>query len=95
MTVLFIASIVGWAHFGNAQLRANWQLGRQDNTSASVARQLFNGICIGVLGVTGFECEPVNCKRQCGIHPDTRYEAYHHMLPASDLGATPDRKSVV
>lgn len=57
MTVLFVASAVGWARMGNSQIRSNWDLGRQDTAASSVARQLFDGVCIGVLGLTGFECK--------------------------------------
>lgn len=55
MTALFVASTVAWARMGNAQLRSNWAYG-QENASQSIARQIFNGVCVGVLGLTGFEC---------------------------------------
>ena len=57
MAVLFIASIIAWGQTGNDQLRANWHDGTQGVTARQAARQIFNGICIGVLGLTGFECE--------------------------------------
>ncbi|KAJ3557519.1 hypothetical protein NM688_g1433 [Phlebia brevispora] len=57
MAALFVASIVAWARMGNVQLRANWKLG-QAIASKNIARQIFDGACIGVLGLTGFECVP-------------------------------------
>ena len=56
MIVLFVASIVGWARLGNEQLRSNWDTGRR-MASTGIARQIFNGACVGVLGLTGFECK--------------------------------------
>ncbi|KAJ7035940.1 amino acid permease-domain-containing protein [Mycena alexandri] len=48
MTALTIASIVHWARSGNAQLLR----------APAIARQLFNGFCLGMLGLTGIECTP-------------------------------------
>lgn len=56
MIVLFVASICAWSHMGNTQIRQNWHDGRQNLSLGGIARQIFNGICIGVLGLTGFEC---------------------------------------
>jgi hypothetical protein len=40
------------------QLRENWTLGMQRSSSLrAILREIFNGICIGMLGLTGFECE--------------------------------------
>lgn len=55
MVVLIVASTVAWARAGNTQLRENWIAG-QAPSSLGIARQIFNGICIGMLGLTGFEC---------------------------------------
>ncbi|KAF7335637.1 Aaap amino acid permease [Mycena venus] len=57
MIALAIASTVYWARLGNVQLRHNWADG-QPSTHAAIARQLFNGFCLGMLGLTGFECTP-------------------------------------
>ncbi|KAJ7748410.1 amino acid permease-domain-containing protein [Mycena metata] len=57
MTALTIASIVYWARSGNAQLQQNWIDG-QAPSRAAIARQLFNGFCLGMLGLTGIECTP-------------------------------------
>lgn len=56
MAVLFIASIIAWGKNGNAQIRQNWHDGRLNSPSHNTPREIFNGICIGVLGLTGFEC---------------------------------------
>lgn len=57
MIALIIASAVHWGQIGNEQLKANWNQGRSDATSPqSVAKQIFNGFCLGMLGLTGFEC---------------------------------------
>ncbi|KAL4267203.1 hypothetical protein AB1N83_003056 [Pleurotus pulmonarius] len=57
MVVLMIAAAVHWAHTGNELLRENWNAGKA-SSSSGVARQIFNGVCLGVLGLTGFETTP-------------------------------------
>ncbi|KAJ7652948.1 AAAP amino acid permease [Mycena rosella] len=57
MVALGLAGSVHWAQSGNAQLRRNWTEG-QAPTGAAIARQLFNGFCLGMLGLTGIECSP-------------------------------------
>lgn len=54
MIVLMIAAAVHWAHTGNEMLRDNWNAGKA-SSSSGVAHQIFNGVCLGVLGLTGFE----------------------------------------
>lgn len=56
MLAVFLASIVAWGRRGNSQLRENWVEGRGSMTTAAMVKEVFNGICIGVLGLTGFEC---------------------------------------
>jgi len=57
MIILIISSSVYWGRTGSGQLKANWKTGRMQAPSASaVAKQLFHGICLGMLGLTGFEC---------------------------------------
>lgn len=56
MLAIFLASIVAWGCQGNSQLRENWMVGRGSMSTAAMVKQVFNGICIGVLGLTGFEC---------------------------------------
>ncbi|KAI0338562.1 hypothetical protein BDW22DRAFT_1362598 [Trametopsis cervina] len=58
MAALLVASIIAWSRNGNAQIKQNWHDGRQDISASVLARQIFDGICIGILGVTGFECIP-------------------------------------
>ena len=53
MAILFIFSIVGWSKQGTSILLANWE-----QRPTNVGRAIFNGVCIGFLGVTGFECTP-------------------------------------
>jgi hypothetical protein len=55
MVVLTLASVVEWRRIGNVQLKANWIAARPKSTK-EIVRQLFNGFCMGVLGLTGFEC---------------------------------------
>ncbi|KAF8654813.1 hypothetical protein AX16_003382 [Volvariella volvacea WC 439] len=57
MVALMIASAVHWGRIGNFQLRENWTQYRA-HSSQGVAHQIFNGICLGMLGLTGFECVP-------------------------------------
>lgn len=56
MLALFIAGIVAWAKMGNTLIRDNWRIGTANSSRSHVARQLFDGVCIGMLGLTGFEC---------------------------------------
>ncbi|KDR77023.1 hypothetical protein GALMADRAFT_425547 [Galerina marginata CBS 339.88] len=60
MILLTIASCIHWGHIGIEQLRDNWNQGRAstDSSASSVARQIYYGICLGMLGLTGFECTP-------------------------------------
>lgn len=53
MVILIIFSIIAWAHAGADQIRDNWH----PPSPANIVRQVFNGVCIGMLGLTGFECE--------------------------------------
>lgn len=55
MAVLMICSSVHWGKIGTTQLKENWQIGQAPSSSA-VASQIFNGFCLGMLGLTGFEC---------------------------------------
>lgn len=57
MTTLIVASCIHWGQTGVGQLRINWENGKsQSSTAGSIAKQLFRGICLGMLGLTGFEC---------------------------------------
>jgi hypothetical protein len=55
MILLIFFSIKSWIHAGKAQLVENWRAG--DVLSAgALTSQIFDGFCLGVLGLTGFEC---------------------------------------
>ena len=57
MLGLAIATIVAWASAGNLQLRENWVAGQAGLSSpAPILKQVFDGVCISMLGMTGFEC---------------------------------------
>ncbi|KAF8527404.1 amino acid permease-domain-containing protein [Hysterangium stoloniferum] len=56
MLVLMLASVVAWSRRGSHVLISNWDL-RPRGMSAT-AKAIFNGICVGFLGVTGFETTP-------------------------------------
>ena len=58
MAVLIVAGIVFWARQGSAILSDNWHNADLLLNGKSVARALFDGICIGFVGLTGFECAP-------------------------------------
>lgn len=60
MTSLVIASIVHWGRTGNDQLKANWHQGTSEHSSSpsSILKQVYFGVCLGMLGLTGFECTP-------------------------------------
>lgn len=59
MFMLIVASCVHWGKTGNGQLRNNWQNARSaDGTrTQTILRQIFYGVCLGMLGLTGFECQ--------------------------------------
>jgi amino acid transporter len=52
-----VYSVISWAHIGQQQLRANWH----PPSAAQSIHDIFNGVCIGMLGLTGFECELLCC----------------------------------
>ncbi|KAI0790136.1 amino acid permease-domain-containing protein [Irpex lacteus] len=58
MLTLFIASAVAWGRQGNSQISQNWHIGLRTLSASQIAHQVFNGVCIGILGLTGFECIP-------------------------------------
>ncbi|KAF9467230.1 amino acid permease-domain-containing protein [Collybia nuda] len=57
MVILMFCAILHWGRSGMGQFEENWHVGRVSSPSG-VARQLFNGFCLGMLGLTGFECTP-------------------------------------
>ncbi|KAK1216606.1 hypothetical protein PQX77_020726 [Marasmius sp. AFHP31] len=57
MFALMVAGFIHWARIGNSQAAANWNASASQS-GASIARQIFEGFCLGVLGLTGFECAP-------------------------------------
>lgn len=75
MTALFFASVIMWARTGSDVLRLNWALRPQG--SSHIARAIFNGICIGFLGVTGFECTPSYVET---IHPKAYPSVLRNLL---------------
>jgi hypothetical protein len=56
MFALVVASFVHWGKEGNTVIAENWKAAPSGGTH--IARSIFNGICIGLLGVTGFESPP-------------------------------------
>lgn len=56
MLALFLAGIVSWSRNGNFILAQNWwEAQPTSQPSATILNQIFQGVCIGFLGVTGFE----------------------------------------
>lgn len=57
MIMLISASSYHWSQTGIGQLRSNWEQGTSTGSSASsVVKQIYYGTCLGMLGLTGFEC---------------------------------------
>jgi amino acid transporter len=56
MFTLIVACVIHWVRDGNGVISENWKTG--PSGSSGIARAIFNGICIGLLGVTGFESAP-------------------------------------
>ncbi|CAG8470656.1 9644_t:CDS:2 [Paraglomus occultum] len=51
LSILMVAGVVRWISIGNGVLSANWN----ENPSENVASEIFYGVCIGLLGITGYE----------------------------------------
>lgn len=66
MVALTLASFVAWMRLGNDQIHENWVSG-QPGSVAAILKQIFYGFCLGILGLTGFECEllTLNAERFC------------------------------
>ncbi|KJA23900.1 hypothetical protein HYPSUDRAFT_39416 [Hypholoma sublateritium FD-334 SS-4] len=60
MIVLIIVASIHWRKIGVQQLTDNWNLWRATSSTSSsgIAKQIYYGICLGMLGLTGFECTP-------------------------------------
>ncbi|EKM78341.1 hypothetical protein AGABI1DRAFT_75891 [Agaricus bisporus var. burnettii JB137-S8] len=60
MCILIIIAANRWREMGNSQLRANWNEGllKGGTSPRAIIRQIYNGFCLGMLGLTGFECVP-------------------------------------
>lgn len=58
MLILMIFAAVHWGRVGNAQLLENWAAGlaRGGTSPAQILKQLYYGVSLGMLGLTGFEC---------------------------------------
>lgn len=58
MVVLIIVASIHWHEIGIQQLTDNWNLWRTTSrtSSSGIAKQIYYGICLGMLGLTGFEC---------------------------------------
>lgn len=83
MVALTLASFVAWMRLGNDQIHENWVSG-QPGSVAAILKQIFYGFCLGILGLTGFECEPLG----------TEYKTYLNEADADIIGS-PDYVTVV
>ncbi|SGZ01980.1 BQ5605_C033g11178 [Microbotryum silenes-dioicae] len=57
LAMLALFGIVHWAKEGNGVLRSNW-IEHQAVGAGQVVKQIFLGVCVAFLGVTGFETAP-------------------------------------
>ncbi|KIJ64677.1 hypothetical protein HYDPIDRAFT_111242 [Hydnomerulius pinastri MD-312] len=86
MLVLIVASIVAWCSDGTTQLKENWTAGHAGLSPASSLRQIFDGVCIAMLGLTGFECAPAYAaKMRPGSYPSVLRNLH---IPAIVLNST-------
>ncbi|CED82554.1 Amino acid/polyamine transporter I [Phaffia rhodozyma] len=78
MALLMVVSTVAWIREGNTTLLSNWNLSVKswDGGNGAV-RAVFNGICIGFLGVTGVECLPTFIEQ---IKPGVYSKALRNLL---------------
>jgi hypothetical protein len=59
MVILMVCSLIAWGRNGSSVLIANWTSSvAQWDGGKGAPRAVFNGICVGFLGVTGVECVP-------------------------------------
>jgi len=81
MLTVLIASLIHWGQIGNAILIANWNYPYPEGSSA--VKMIFNGFCVGLLGVTGYEV--------CLIHANaSRFYFFHFIL----IAHTPRRQAI-
>ncbi|GAA5832315.1 hypothetical protein JCM11251_006406 [Rhodosporidiobolus azoricus] len=57
LSILLISAAIHWSRHGSSTLASNWSAGSLP-TGASIAKAIYQGICIAFLGVTGFETAP-------------------------------------
>lgn len=50
--MIFVAGAIHWGQVGNAVLRENWTTS-QPGSAGGIVKQIFLGVCVGFLGVTG------------------------------------------
>ncbi|TRM67071.1 amino acid permease-domain-containing protein [Schizophyllum amplum] len=83
MLVLIIVACVHWSRTGLVQLQENWETVPAE--PRSIVRQIFYGFCLGMLGLTGFECTPAYVGR---IKPGRFPQVLRNLhLPAIVLGS--------
>jgi amino acid transporter len=58
MLILIVFGIIFWATEGSSTLVNNWKNADLLTGGKTVARALFDGVAIGFVGLTGFECTP-------------------------------------
>lgn len=51
MTLLMVASIISWVRHGSDVIASNWEL--RPRGASNITKAIFDGICVGFLGVTG------------------------------------------
>ncbi|KAF8586227.1 hypothetical protein K439DRAFT_1631841 [Ramaria rubella] len=64
MTLLMVASVIFWGRKGSSTLMSNWEL--RPRGASGIAKAIFYGVCVGFLGVTGFETTPTYIE---SLHP--------------------------
>lgn len=59
MTLLSVAALARWIRIGNIHLYDSWR-GGETGSAAAALKAIFYGTCLGLLGLTGFECVPMS-----------------------------------
>lgn len=88
MTILIIAGFMHWAKLGNAQITRNWHDGKA-SSAAEIAKNIFNGVCLGMLGLTGFECRFTICGLLFFKKKICRYSCVHCANQAWSFASSP------
>ena len=91
MIVLIIVASIHWRKIGIQQLTDNWNLWRATSSTSTsgIAKQIYFGICLGMLGLTGFECTSPHGRFIASLVKLTRYFRHPVVRVTHQAGEVP------